>query len=255
MATSVTELTSRHLSFSFGSEPVLRDIDIGCPAGGFVSILGASGCGKSTLLRIFAGLLKPTSGSVSVAGGSVGFVFQHPTLCPWLTVTKNVQLPLKLARVPKRARARSAEEAIQLVGLAADDAAKLPRQLSGGMQMRVSLARALVTRPKVMLMDEPFSALDEVLRQQMTEICLDLWRREAWTTLFVTHNVAEAVFMSQRIFILAGKPAQVVDTVDIHFPDRTDSLRLSAEYVQLVTEVSRRLRLAVERSSAAAERP
>jgi len=128
------------------------------------------------------------------------------------------------------------------------DALKYPHQLSGGMQMRVSLARALVAKPRLMLMDEPFSALDEVLRQQLAETCLELWERESWTTVFVTHNVSEAVFLSQRIHILAGKPARIVDTVDVPFGERSRELRATDDFARLVASVSQRLRHAVEAS-------
>ena len=141
-----------------------------------------------------------------------------------------------------------------MVGLSVRDKRKLPRQLSGGMQMRVSLARAFVTRPKVMLMDEPFSSLDEVLRQQLCETCLQLWQREAWTTVFVTHNVSEAVFMSQKVFILAGRPATIVDVIEVPFETRIGDLRVSAEFIRLVTDVSQRLRRAVELDDSVAER-
>ncbi len=244
------EIELSDVEFGFGRETVLRDIDLSAESGDFVALLGASGCGKSTLLRLIAGLLKPTGGSVS-RHGDVGFVFQKPTLCPWLTVAKNVQMPLALQRVDRGEQQRVASEAIQLVGLQPDDAGKYPYQLSGGMQMRVSIARAFVTKPRIMLMDEPFSALDEVLRQQLAETSLALWQRESWTSVFVTHNVAEAVFLCQRIHILAGRPATIVDTIECSFANRDGNLRTSPEYVQLVTEVSLRLRRAVE--SAASE--
>lgn len=246
----VPEIELSDVEVGFGRESVLRDICFTANTGDFVALLGASGCGKSTLLRLIAGLLNPTSGTLKRSETDVGFVFQKPTLCPWLTVTQNVQMPLALGRVALDERARIASEAIRLVGLQATDAEKYPYQLSGGMQMRVSIARAFVTKPRIMLMDEPFSALDEVLRQQLAETSLELWQRESWTTVFVTHNVAEAVFLSQRIHILAGKPATIVDTIEIPFANRDGELRTSAEYIQLVTEVSLRLRRAVEVAAA-----
>lgn len=248
--------------FSFGEERVIEDVSLRIERGGFVSILGASGCGKSTLLRIMAGLAQPTDGEIRFVpdweltngAGDVStnasFVFQKPTLCPWLTVQQNIELPNRLQQISKQVRTKNALEAIRLVGLSELDKNKLPNQLSGGMQMRVSLARAIVTKPSLILMDEPFSALDEVLRQQLTETCLELWRRESWTTVFVTHNVAESVFLSQRIHILAGKPATIVDTIDVPFVDRTRELRASAEFQKLVANVSQRLRVAVESKQA-----
>ena len=252
----MTELSTQELSFSFASKPILRDISFDCSSGEFISILGASGCGKSTLLRLIAGLLRPQSGRVLIDGQSheqvdhsTSFVFQHPTLCPWRDVLSNVELPLELDGVAIRRRRHAARMAVELVGLSRDDERKLPRQLSGGMQMRASLARALVTQPKIMLLDEPFSAVDEVLRQQLSETCLELWLRERWTTILVTHNVAEAVFMSQRILILTGTPATIVDRIEVPFQDRTEELRTSANFAQFVAMVSHRLRQSVEQHS------
>lgn len=179
---------------------------------------------------------------------TVGFVFQKPTLCPWLSAVSNVELPLKMRGVSRIERRSRAMEALQLVGLQPHDTKKLPSQLSGGMQMRTSLARAFITQPSLMLMDEPFAALDEVLRQQLCETTLRLWRREHWTTLFVTHNVSEAVFLSQRIHILAGSPASIVKTFEIPLEERNPDLRSAPEYLHLVSEVSRELRAAVESS-------
>lgn len=243
-------LRIRQLGFSFREEPVLRDLNITCERGEFASLLGASGCGKSTLLRLIAGLKRPDSGSIERGeqDATMGFVFQRPTLCPWLSASENVELPLRLRNVSKPVRHSQARDALELVGLRSGDTKKLPAQLSGGMQMRVSLARAFVTKPGLLLMDEPFSALDEVLRQQLCETTLRLWQREMWTTVFVTHNVAEAVFLSQRIHILAGKPATIVETVSVPFKERTSELRLSTDYLALVSEVAQKLRAAVEAS-------
>ena len=244
------QLSCKDLSFSFGADLVLADVNLQCERGGFVSVLGASGCGKSTLLRLIAGLLQPAAGAVLVepSAATASFVFQQPTLCPWLSVSKNVRLPLELRGISRDEAGHRADEAIQLVDLRPEDGRKLPRQLSGGMQMRASLARALVTQPEIMLMDEPFSALDEVLRQQLSETCLDLWRQESWTTVFVTHNVAEAVFMSQQIYILAGTPSTVVERIDVPFSQRNQDLRVSSDFVAFVSDVSQRLRSAVEQA-------
>ena len=262
------------LGFAYGEERVLDQVSFESERGSFTSLVGASGCGKSTLLRLVAGLKSPTTGSIEIAASgaaldtgsqlasedhlaalnsSIGFVFQHPTLCPWLTALANVELPLKLRGVSKSDRRQQATAALDLVGLQAADVRKLPSQLSGGMQMRTSLARSFVTKPTLMLMDEPFAALDEVLRQQLCETTLRLWRREHWTTLFVTHNVAEAVFVSQRVHILAGSPATIVKTVEVPLGDRTPELRLAPDYLKMVSEVSRALRDAVEATSGESE--
>ena len=245
----MADIRAANLQFSYGSEPVLQDVNLSCERGEFVSILGASGCGKSTLLRIFAGLRQPSSGDIDVPDDT-GFVFQKPTLCPWLRVVDNVALPARLRGVSRDTRRSNALESLNLVGLTERDATKLPHQLSGGMRMRASLARALTTKPRVMLMDEPFSALDEVLRQQLSEVCLEIWNREQWTTVFVTHSVSDAVFMSQRIYILAGKPATIVDRIEVPFVDRDAALRLSPEFAGLVAQVGQRLRSAVESAPA-----
>lgn len=243
------EIALSDVAFAFANEDVLSGIRFDVNRGDFVTLLGGSGCGKSTLLRLIAGLIKPTNGTITFGGAEVGFVFQKPTLCPWLNVQQNVELPLALKHASQKDRSNIVGEAIELVGLhVGNDALKYPHQLSGGMQMRVSLARALVAKPRLMLMDEPFSALDEVLRQQLAETCLELWKRESWTTVFVTHNVSEAVFLSQRIHILAGQPATIVDTVEIPFVERNRELRATDDFTRLVSNVSQRLRNAVEAS-------
>ncbi len=242
----MSDLQISNLSFAYHHDRVLQNVTMHCGASEFVSILGASGCGKSTLLRVASDLLPATEGEVERGAGKLGFVFQKPTLCPWLTVEQNVGLPRKLQGTNRAEREELSRNALELVGLSPRDAKKLPHQLSGGMQMRASLARAISTQPQFMMMDEPFSALDEILRQQLTEKCHQLWSKEAWTTLLVTHNVQDAVFLSQRIYILAGQPATIVDEIEIPLGTRTPETRTSAEYQRLVSEVGRRLRTAVE---------
>ncbi len=218
----------------------LKDMSLDILQGEFVSLLGPSGCGKSTALRIIAGLGDATSGKVAwptSTGGSesgatpeIGFVFQEPTLMPWATVFRNVWLPLRLKG---RTRAESRDEivqALEMVGLAGF-AQSYPRELSGGMKMRVSIARALITRPKLLLMDEPFAALDEIARFRLNNDLLRLWETFGWTVIFVTHSVFESVYLSQRIAVMAARPGRVVEdlTIDAPYP-RDDDFRTSARY-------------------------
>jgi NitT/TauT family transport system ATP-binding protein len=218
----------------------------------FVSILGPSGCGKSTLLRLVAGLIEPTEGTLTVAGADpvaartagtrVAFVFQDPTLLPWRTVADNIRLPLELQHshhdVPARIRS-----SLQLIGLSEADARKRPRMLSGGMRMRVSLARALITEPDLLLLDEPFAALDDVLRQQLNEELVRIWQQTGWTGLFVTHNVSEAVFLSQRVLVMSSRPGRIAAEIPVPFPyPRTPALRGEPEFARLTVELTRFLR-------------
>jgi NitT/TauT family transport system ATP-binding protein len=258
MATdSMTEpplIAVQNLSMSYGpSRLVLSDINCEVARGEFVALLGPSGCGKSTLLRLVAGLIAQTSGSLTVAGQDpvtarrssqrVAFVFQEPNLLPWRTVSANIALPLELRGTPKVEQTRAANEILSLVGLTADDARKRPRNLSGGMRMRVSLARALVTHPDLLLLDEPFAALDDVLRQQLNEELVRIWRDRGWTGLFVTHNVAEAVFLAQRVLVMGARPGRIVAEIRVPFDyPREPSLRAEPEFARLCGELSRQLR-------------
>lgn len=223
------------------------------PAGEFVSLVGPSGCGKSTLLRIIAGLLESTSGTLTVqqlepaaarkTAVRMAFVFQDPTLLPWRTVVENIRLPLELQHVAADRHDGLISESLRLIGLRDDDLRKRPRNLSGGMRMRVSLARALVTDPQLLLLDEPFAALDDMLRQQLNEELVRIWSERRWTGLFVTHNVAEAVFLSQRILVLSSRPGTIAAEIKIPFPyPRTTELRGTAEFAKLTAEVSAKLR-------------
>jgi NitT/TauT family transport system ATP-binding protein len=205
--------------------------------GEFLTLLGPSGCGKSTALRLIAGLTPPTTGTIEWPAGvqprsDIGFVFQEPTLMPWTTVQENVRLPLKLAGTPKDAAMPRVREAIERVGLA-EFAASYPRELSGGMRMRVSLARALVTQPKLLLMDEPFAALDEITRFRLNDDLLGLWQALGTTIVFVTHSVFESVYLSRRIVVMTPRPGRIASeiTVDAPYP-RSAGFRTSAEYAR-----------------------
>jgi NitT/TauT family transport system ATP-binding protein len=232
-----------------GGPPVLDDISLTAGEGEFISLIGPSGCGKSTLLRLLAGLGPVTTGSLLIggrppeqAGAELAFVFQEPALLPWHTAAKNVELPLRLRGVPAAERAATAAAALALVGLT-DRAGFYPRQLSGGQKMRVSLARALTLKPKLLLLDEPFAALDELTRQRLNEELLTLHQRQAWTAFFVTHSVAEAVFLSQRVVVLSAHPGRIQAEIPVPLAHpRTAETRLSRDYQDLVVEVSRHLR-------------
>jgi NitT/TauT family transport system ATP-binding protein len=224
----------------------LGPLDLDVRRGEFVSLLGPSGCGKSTALRLIAGLNAPTTGAVTVSrrggetasGHSIGFVFQEPTLMPWASVRDNVRLPLKLGRMPTvEADARIAS-ALAQVGLA-DFADAFPRELSGGMKMRVSLARALVTDPDILLMDEPFAALDEITRFRLNNDLLALWRDLHKTVIFVTHSVFESVYLSQRVIVMSSRPGRINAEVRIDTPEpRVEDFRMSAGYAAYCREVS-----------------
>ncbi|MDA9532607.1 ABC transporter ATP-binding protein [Bradyrhizobium sp. CCBAU 25338] len=227
----------------------LGPFDLTVRKGEFISLLGPSGCGKSTALRIIAGLSAPSSGTVRVArhegevqpgqpGHGIGFVFQEPTLMPWTSVRENVRLPLRLAGVPKAdARAR-ADAALASVGLA-DFAGAYPRELSGGMKMRVSLARALVTDPDILLMDEPFAALDEITRFRLNNDLLVLWRRLGKTVIFVTHSVFESVYLSQRVVVMTARPGRIQADIRIETVEpRGEEFRTSAAYSDYCRRVS-----------------
>ena len=225
----------------------LQDVSFEVHEGQFVSLVGPSGCGKSTLLRVIAGLGPISSGEVLVEGlpprrarqerADVAFVFQDATLMPWRNVVGNVELPLELRGIGGSERRRVALDALKTVGL--DEAAQAyPRELSGGMRMRVSLARALAAHPRLLLMDEPFGALDEITRQRLNGELLRICALAGWTVLFVTHNVFEAVFLSTRILVMSQRPGRIVAEVPVDLPHpRVPELRSSPEYSHLVGEV------------------
>lgn len=239
-----------------GPVEALAEVSFDVPAGQFVSIVGPSGCGKSTLLRLVAGLARPTAGKVEVAGLSaqaarrqatrLSFVFQDATLLPWRSVAGNVRLPLELLGVDRRQRAARVAQRLTMVGLE-QFARRRPAQLSGGMRMRTSLARALVTDPELLLLDEPFAALDDITRQALNDDLLRLWQLRCWTAIFVTHNIAEAVFLSQRILILSPRPGRLVADVAVPLAHpRRPELRGTAEFAALAADVAARLRRACE---------
>jgi NitT/TauT family transport system ATP-binding protein len=215
----------------------------------FISLLGPSGCGKSTVLRLIAGLLAPTSGRIdrraAAARGEIGFVFQDPTLLPWASVFDNVYLPLRLRGQPRRTAAGPVQALLELVGLA-DVAGAYPRQLSGGMKMRVAIARALATAPTLLLLDEPFAALDEITRTKLNQDLLQLWQGHGLTVVFVTHSVYESVFLSSRIAVLSARPGRVIAELPIPagYP-RSEAFRTSEPYNRLCRQASAALREAL----------
>jgi NitT/TauT family transport system ATP-binding protein len=229
----------------------LEDIDLTVAQGEFVSLIGPSGCGKSTLLRLVADLLQPTSGTVLVNGASphaarlqrtYGMVFQAATLLEWRRIRANIELPLEIMGVPKERRRTRALEMLDLVGLA-DFADHYPWQLSGGMQQRVAIARALAFEPSILLMDEPFGALDEMTRERMQAEVLRLWRETGTTVVFVTHSIPEAVFLSTRVVVMSPRPGRVSEVVDVDLPrTRDDDTREEQRFFALTTQVRDALR-------------
>jgi NitT/TauT family transport system ATP-binding protein len=234
----------RNVGKTFDNGTVALDgLTLDVRAGEFVSLLGPSGCGKSTALRIIAGLSEPSAGEVEWPGGAgkIGFVFQEPTLMPWADVAANVRLPLKLARVDEAQARAAAIQALSHVGLA-EVASAYPRELSGGMKMRASIARALVTEPHLLLMDEPFAALDEITRFKLNNDLLVLWHALRRTVIFVTHSVFESVYLSQRIVVMAPRPGRVFADITIPAPyPRDERFRTSADYAGYCRIVSEAL--------------
>ncbi len=220
----------------------LKNATFTVKAGEFVTVVGPSGCGKSTLLRVASGLTRHTSGSVTVDRESLGYVFQDATLLKWRTVQSNVELMAELSGVDKDDRRRMATDVIELVGLQGFED-KYPKQLSGGMRMRCSLARALVMNPKVFMFDEPFGALDEITRERLNDELLLLFQRQRFAALFITHSIAEAVFLSNRVIVMSGRPGEIVGDFDVPFAyPRSPELRFDPSFAELCGEVSHALR-------------
>ncbi len=255
IGSSSVAVSCRDVSVRFFTErrsvTALKNVSVDIAEGEFMGLLGPSGCGKSTFLRVVADLIAPTSGSVQVLGVTpdtarlrrdIGFVFQDAALLPWRSALQNVELPLEVARgrtkSTKAARA-TPRELLELVGLKGSEAA-YPHELSGGMRQRVSIARALVTDPRILLMDEPFGALDEITRDRLNEELLRVWRELGMTVLFVTHSIYEAAFLAQRVLMLAANPGRVQEIVPVDLPsDRTLSIRETPEFVQLTAKLRR----------------
>lgn len=245
-------IEARGLDVRFpGGVEALQGLDLVVRRGEMIAIIGPSGCGKSTLLRVAAGLAPASGGALTVAGDSperararraIAFVFQDPTLLPWRSLHANVRLPLELARAPVSEQNLAADAALALVGLS-EFAGASPAALSGGMKMRASLARALVTRPELLLLDEPFGALDELTRERLNDELLRLWERDRFTALAVTHNVAEAVLLGDRVVVLSARPGRVVADVPIALPrPRRAALIGSPEFAAVAADVRARLR-------------
>ncbi len=229
-----TLVTLANVSKSFASGTLaLERLDLTVRQGEFLSLLGPSGCGKSTALRLLAGLLEPSAGSINWVSGQrpeTGFVFQEPTLMPWASVHNNIYLPLRLRGISQAAAAPAIDEALRLVGLAEFSSA-YPRELSGGMKMRVSLARALVLRPQILLLDEPFAALDEITRLKLNDDLLNLQAKTQTTIVFVTHSVYESVYLSTRVAVISSRPGRVIEEIEIDAPGgRNEDFRLSDAY-------------------------
>lgn len=251
-STAATPLVSlRQVGKRFANGTLaLQDMTLDIGEHDFISFLGPSGCGKSTALRLIAGLTRLSAGEIQWTGAAakdgrsdrdLGFVFQEPTLMPWAKVFDNVWLPLKLAGTGRDAAAPVVEQALEMVGLSRF-AGVYPRELSGGMKMRVSIARALVTHPRLLLMDEPFAALDEMTRIKLNNDLLAIWREHRFSVVFVTHSVYESVYLSNRIVVMAARPGRVIDEIRVDEPyPRGEDFRTSSRYNAYCTAVSRSL--------------
>ncbi len=250
---TVVEAAGLSLTFETADGPVhaLSEIDLRVEHGDFVSLIGPSGCGKTTLLRAIADLEQPTAGRIEVNGvsphqarldRSYGYVFQAPALYPWRNIERNVTLPLEIMGLSRDARAARAREYMELVDLAGFGK-KFPWQLSGGMQQRASIARALCFDPELLLMDEPFGALDEIVRDHLNEQLLKLWNKTRKTVVFVTHSIPEAVFLSTRIVVMSPRPGKIIDVIETDFPrDRSLDIRETPAFLEVAHRVREGLR-------------
>ena len=250
---NVVEIKDLDLIFQTADAPVhaLSGIDLTIGRGDFVSFIGPSGCGKTTLMRVMADLETPTSGAITVNGVSpeaarqmraYGYVFQAPALYPWRTVLRNVTLPLEIMGMGADERRARAMEHLEMVDLAGFEK-KFPWQLSGGMQQRVSIARALSFEPELLLMDEPFGALDEITRDHLNEQLLRLWNKTKKTVVFVTHSIPEAAYLSSRIVVMSPRPGRIIDIIDCNLPaDRTLEIRETPEFLAIAHRVREGLR-------------
>lgn len=251
--TALVQIDGVHHRYVSTGSYVLEDVNLQATEGDFIALIGPSGCGKSTLLKLISGLTRAEKGILDVDGkapaearAEQAFVFQDATLLPWLSVRGNVELPMRLRKIKPEIREQRALELLDLVHLS-HVIDSFPRQLSGGMKMRTSIARALSLTPKIMLLDEPFGALDEMTRDKLNEDLLAIRKAESWTAFFVTHSVTEAVFLSNRIAVFSTNPGRIKNIIDVPFPyPRDPDLRNSMEFHNLVCEVSEQLRTAQE---------
>jgi NitT/TauT family transport system ATP-binding protein len=250
---TVVEASGLSLTFETADSPVhaLSEVDLRVAHGEFVSLIGPSGCGKTTLLRVIADLEQPTAGRIEVNGvsphqarldRSYGYVFQAPALYPWRNIERNVTLPLEIMGMSRQERAKCAGKYLELVDLAGFEK-KFPWQLSGGMQQRASIARALCFDPELLLMDEPFGALDEIVRDHLNEQLLKLWDKTRKTVVFVTHSIPEAVFLSTRIVVMSPRPGRIIDVIETDFArDRTLDVRETPAFLEVAHRVREGLR-------------
>jgi len=243
MSDSALRMTNISLTFADGTQ-ALDNLNLNIQSGEFVTIVGPSGCGKSTLLRLASGLLAQTQGLCEVDRTSLGYVFQDPTLLPWRTVRRNVELNAELAGMDKPSRQKAANAAIELVNLTGNED-KYPKQLSGGMKMRCSLARSLVLQPNLFLFDEPFAALDEITREHLNDELLHLFQNQNFASLFITHSIQEAVFLSTRVLVMSARPGRIIAEHAIDFPyPRHPDIRYQSDFAEICGKISADLKVA-----------
>ena len=243
MSDSALRMTNISLTFADCTQ-ALDNVNLNIQSGEFVTIVGPSGCGKSTLLRLASGLLAQTQGLCDVDRTSLGYVFQDPTLLPWRTVRRNVELNAELAGMDKPSRQKAANAAIELVNLTGNED-KYPKQLSGGMKMRCSLARSLVLQPNLFLFDEPFAALDEITREHLNDELLHLYENQHFASLFITHSIQEAVFLSTRVLVMSARPGRIIAEHAVDFPyPRHPDIRYQSDFAEICGKISADLKVA-----------